>query len=326
MEKKPEVAQIDFRSPKPTPAWVREAIETHLAIEAEDAKSAGTLGFMARALVIATMPYKDPKIDVFTRVNGDFRLRIIAGSEKGIPYGIYPRLLLSWVSTEAVRTQSPAIELGESLSVFLKDVLDLKSDGGGKRGSGKAVSDQMQRTFGAMITAQYTGSQAHKGFNLKNVMIADELELEPGGLWTPQSANEAGTWKSQVLLTNNFYKELIDCPVPLDLRAYLALRGSPLAMDIYSWLTYRYSYTNRRTKPIRWEALMMQFGSNFTGEYAVKNFKTGFLQALKAVEVVYPRANFEINDTGMVLLPSAPHVAKEARIALPGQPKQDRLF
>ena len=53
------------------PEWVRRAIDEQFAIEAEDARQAGTLGYMTRALVLATMPYKDPKADVFTRVNGD---------------------------------------------------------------------------------------------------------------------------------------------------------------------------------------------------------------------------------------------------------------
>ena len=89
---------IDYRSGKPLPSWVNEVIDAHMAIEAEDARSAGALGFMARALVIATMPYKDPKADAFMRQNGDFKLRIVAGYEGGIPFGIYPRLLMSWVT------------------------------------------------------------------------------------------------------------------------------------------------------------------------------------------------------------------------------------
>ncbi len=309
--KKSEIVSFDYHSDKPMPTWVREVIETHLAIEAEEAKAAGSLGFMARALVIATMPYKDPKTDAFTRVNGDFKLRIIAGSEKGIPFGIYPRLLMSWVATEAVRKQSPVIELGESLSVFLREVLDLQSTGGGKRGSATRVSDQMQRLFGSMITAQFTGSQGQKGFKLKNVMIAEELDLEDGGLWTPQAQHEAGKWKSQVILTNSFHKELVTCPVPIDLRAYKVLRGSPLAMDAYTWLTYRMSYTERRSKPIRWESLMMQFGSSFTTPSAVSDFRKSFLKALKVVQIVYPQAKLEINETGIVLLPSRPHIPKQ---------------
>lgn len=326
---------IDFRSSAPMPSWVREVIETHLAIEAEDTKSAGALGFMARALVIATMPYKDPKTDAFVRQNGDFRLRIVAGYEGGIPYGIYPRLLMSWVATETVRKQSPVIELGDSLSAFLRDVLNLRSDGGGPRGSGSRVVEQMKRLFGSLVTASYQGSQEHRAFVLKNVLIADEVELhdqemkkltqnmsaptDEQTLWTPQAKDEAGKWRSQVRLSNKFFEECITNPVPIDLRAYKALRNSPLAMDVYTWLTYRMSYTQRRTRPIRWESLMMQFGSGFNTndmEQAVRNFKKAFLTALKMVLVVYPQAGVEINDNGLVLLPSRPHV-------LPAKPQQD---
>ena len=304
---------FDFRSGQPIPAWVREVIDAHLAIEQEDAKSAGALGFMSRALVIATMPYKDPKADVFKRVNGDFRLRIVAGYEGGIPYGIYPRLLMSWVATEAVRKGSPVIELGDSLRAFLRDVLDLRSSGGGARGSASRVTEQMKRLFGSLITAHYIGGQDAKGFLLKNVLIAEELALddaEMAGLWTPQAEHEAGSWQSRLRLTNGFFQECVTNPVPIDLRAYKALRGSPLAMDVYTWLTYRMSYTQRRSRPIRWEPLMMQFGSgyNTATEQAVRDFKKAFLRALKLVLVVYPQAAVEVSETGLVLLPSPPHV------------------
>lgn len=312
--KKNEALSLDFRSKKEMPAWVREVIEEHLSIEAQDAKSAGALGFMSRALVIATMPYKDPKTDAFTRVNGDFRLRIVAGSEKGIPYGIYPRLLTSWVTTEAVRKGEREIELGDSLSVFLRDVLDLKSTGGGKRGSASRVTDQMQRLFGSLITAQFTGNSERKGFSLRNVMIADELDLEDGGLWTPQAEEEAGQWKSRVLLTENFFRECVTNPVPIDLRAYKALRGSPLAMDVYTWLTYRMSYIEGRSRPIRWESLMMQFGSGFASDQAVRDFKKAFIRALKVVSIVYPQARLEVNEKGIVLLPSPTHIPKQTAL------------
>lgn len=126
MAAKKQETIIDYRAGH-VPEWVRRAIDEQFAIEAEDARQAGTLGYMTRALVLATMPYKDPKADVFTRVNGDFKLRILAGYEGGIPYGIYPRLLMSWVATEAVRNQSPVIELGDSLRQFLRDVLELRA-------------------------------------------------------------------------------------------------------------------------------------------------------------------------------------------------------
>jgi hypothetical protein len=331
---------LDYRSDKPLPDWVREVIDTALAIEVEDAKSAGALGFMARALVIATMPYKDPKTDAFVRTNGDFKLRIVAGYEGGIPYGIYPRLLMSWVTTEAVRTGSPVIELGDSLRVFLRDVLELRSTGGGARGSGSRVTEQMKRLFGSLLTAQYTGGLDKRGFTLRNVLIADDLHLSDedatrfagvegaakdatdDSLWMPQPVHEAGQWRSQVRLSSNFHRECVNNPVPIDLRAYKALRGNPLAMDVYTWLSYRLSYTERRSRPIPWESLMMQFGSGYNmtdvGQ-AVRDFRKAFLRALKIVFVVYPQAKVELNERGLVLLPSRPHV-------LPASKGQKALF
>lgn len=306
--------QIDFRDKAPLPGWVREVIETHLAIESEDARSAGALGFMARALVIATMPYKDPKSDVFKRENGNFHLRIVAGYEGGIPYGIYPRLLMSWLTTEAVRKQSPVIELGDSLSDFLRNVLEMRNITGGAYGTGTRVVEQMKRLFGSMVSAKYHDKNAAKGaqaFAVNNVLIADRFDLGDASgdyLWKPQDAREAGQWKSQVRLNESFFREIIDRPVPIDLRAYKALRGSPMAMDIYSWLTYRMSYVRAPSRPIPWEALMAQFGSGYSTAQAARDFKKGFIKALKLVQVVYPQAKALETEKGLILKPSPTHV------------------
>ena len=43
-----------------------------------------------------------------------------AGINNKLHYGTLPRLLLAWVCTEAVRTQSRELVLGDSLSVFMR--------------------------------------------------------------------------------------------------------------------------------------------------------------------------------------------------------------
>ena len=92
-----DITDYDFASTLPN--RVRDEIEVSLAIENEDARNAGKLGFMARALVQATMPYKDPKSNFFERRNGDLKLRIVSAERSGVPFGIYPRLLMSWLTT-----------------------------------------------------------------------------------------------------------------------------------------------------------------------------------------------------------------------------------
>jgi hypothetical protein len=309
---------------------VIEAIDESMAIESEAASRAGALGFMSRALTLASLPYKDPKSVEYTRQNGDFKLRILGGYEGGVPYGVYPRLLMSWVTTEAVRTQSPELNLGPSLSSFLTEVMDI-GRGGGSRGSSTRVSEQMKRLFGSFITAQYTGKMQDRGFLLKNILMVEEAELmdadmarldrragskeEAAGdaLWQPQKGAELGTWQSKLRLTNSFFQECVTSPVPIDVRAYKALRGSAMAMDIYTWLTYRMSYTSKETRPLRWEALQMQFGTSLpTDEQGKRDFKKAFLKNLQIVLTVYPQANVELTDRGIVLKPSRPHIPQAA--------------
>ena len=335
---------LDYRASTPMPKWVHDVIDESFAIETEDAKKAGALGFMARALVNATLPYKDPKSPIFERRNGHYVLRMMGGNDNGLPYGVYPRLLMSWITTEAVRTGSPELELGESLSSFLRNVLGIQR-GGGKRGANARVSEQMERLFSTLITATYTGDKG-RSFNLRNVLIVDEASMdretaqlldEAAGdaavapaddardeddrddeddnrLWTPQSRETAGRWRSRVVLSARFFAEIIERPVPIDLRAYRALRGSPVAMDLYTWMTYRMSYIERSTRPVPWEALMLQFGSNYAMDpkdpsRAVREFRNkSFKPALNVVREIYPEARFDVTERGLILHPSKPHV------------------
>lgn len=95
--------------------FIAEAV----AIEAQSAQDAGALGYMARVLVQATMPHSAKVGNEFSRTNGNLHVSILAPSEVGLPYGSYPRLLLAWLTTEAVRTKSSTLYLGESLSEFM---------------------------------------------------------------------------------------------------------------------------------------------------------------------------------------------------------------
>ena len=53
-----------------------------LAIEAEDAKEAGAIGYMARALTQATLPHSKQDGNEFTRQNGLFSASRIFSSQR----------------------------------------------------------------------------------------------------------------------------------------------------------------------------------------------------------------------------------------------------
>lgn len=303
MTKDPNTLNIDYQRQE-VPPRVREIIETHLAIETEDAKRAGTLGFMARALAIATMPHRDPKTDVFQRRNGKFTLRMVAGSGAGLPYGSLPRMLTSWVITECVRTRSPQLFLGESFSAYLKE-LGYAARSGGERGNITRLRNQMRRLFGAVIVADYNDNR--EGFELNHIRLVDHAKA----WWQPKTPDGQGRWCGTLDITPNFFAEAIKAPIPIDTRVYQVFRSSPLAIDIYTWLTYRFSYLHRPSGLIRWEALAGQFGSSYAAnDQGMRDFKKAFLRELKRVVQIYQDARLNVVDDGIFLFPSPPHIKK----------------
>lgn len=273
-----------------------------LAIEQEEAYRAGAIGYMARALIQATMPHSRIDGHEFKRRNGAFKLTILADSEVGLPYGSIPRLLMSWITTEAVKTQQRELILGQTLSEFMAELDMIPS--GGRWGSITRLKEQMKRLFSAYISCTYDDG---KNWGIRNVMPVERAEL----WWDPKNPHQSAMWESKLLLGDTFFQEIIESPVPIDMRALKTLRQSPLAIDIYCWLTYRMSYL-RRITPIPWPALQVQFGANYKD---IRQFKRKFLNQLKKVLFVYPDARVKDEGDNLVLLPGKSHIHKQAKLS-----------
>ena len=78
-----------------------------------------------------------------------------------------------------------------------------------------------------------------------------------------------------------------------------------MALDTYTWLTYRMSYLSKPTL-VPWESLQSQFGSAYSRS---RDFKRYFLTSLIAVLAVYPRARVCQNAQGLLLRPSPSHIS-----------------
>jgi len=328
IKKRPKVLaeqaeSFDFlKGAEAIPQRVRDMINAHLAMDAEDAKESGNLGFMARALAMATLPHQSRVEPFYRRVNGDYTLTMMTAHPNGLPYGRLARILTIWVTTEVARTKNNEIFLGERLSDYLRE-LDLLS-GGGKRGNNTRLRDQMASLFSSVINCSYSGISAsgeRKQWGLRNVMIANDFDW-----WEPQDQSQAGTWHSRVLITDAFAKECIDNPIPVDWRAIKPLR-SPLAIDLYVFLTHRFSYLRRKTT-IPWISLMNQFGSDYArNPQGIRDFRRAVERELKNVMYLYTQARVEVTLDGLVLYPSQTHIPKSSQgiqadlWGLPGEKK-----
>jgi len=282
-------------------------VDRAFEIEWENAEHAGAMAYFARILVLATMPHSRPKTSQFQRRNGKFTMTMMAPDDVGLPFGSIPRLVLAWLSTEAVRTRSRRLELGRSLSAFMRQLGMAPT--GGQRGDITRLRNQMNRLFSTTILCSYSdediGYDGRRGF-----LLADKVDL----WWDTRRPDDQTLWESTITLGERFYQELVEHPVPLDMRALKALKQSPLALDIYAWLTYR-MHALRNPVVISWAALEAQFGASYGH---TRKFRYEFLRRLKDVRAVYPVARItEVPGQGIQLFPSLTSVPSPASQRLP---------
>ena len=281
------------------------------AIRTESALDAGALGFMAKFLVQTTLPHRKQPGTQYLRTDGNLTLRISDVGGTGLPYGSYPRLILIWMTTEAVRTGNRELELGSSLSSFMAQ-LGLQATGG-HWGTIPRFRDQMQRLVGAAISTRWSheaDGQSHLGG--ENILVADRFNL----WWTPQTLPAQTRAKSTVTLSVNFFDQLVASPVPLDLRAIRTLKKSPLALDLYAWATRRVSYLSRPTL-ITWESLRRSFGAGYVDTPQGRScFRVKAIEALRRIVMVYTELKIESHKNGLLLRPSGPHIPKIFRLGV----------
>ncbi len=118
-----------------------------------DPNADGPILYQHSVLCQTCLPFRDPgqEIRTWKRSNGIVSLVVAAGQafhpdtrrfvDVGLPYGPKPRLVLYHLNAEALRTQSPYIELEDSLTAFVKRTLGLDPKGRNIR----TVKDQLSR-------------------------------------------------------------------------------------------------------------------------------------------------------------------------------------
>ena len=258
-------------------------------------------GYMARALVQTTLPHSDPKAPYFERKNGTVNLSITGRPTIGLPYGKDPRLILAWICTEAVRTKSPVLNLGRSMSDFARKLQLNPRD----TRVIKPLRNQAERLFSSLISIEYTGNDEYR---LANIVIAKNAFL----FWDARDPDKQSLWASELTLNSDFYAEITRAPVPIRLDHLRALAKSPMEMDIYTWLTYRIHRTALTGQPVTipWPSLREQFGADYTD---TTNFRKFFSQRLRSALLLLPNLRPYVTDsrTGLQIKPPPKSLMRE---------------
>jgi hypothetical protein len=134
--------------------------------------------------------------------------------------------------------------------------------------------------------------------------LAEEFDL----WWAPQRLPRTPLAQSNVTLSQKFFEQLIQAPVPLDLRAIRALKRSPLSLDLYAWATRRVGYLKRPLR-ISWRSFQLSFGVGYADTPQGKSrFRGNAIEALRRVKAVYPQLKIEQKPDGLLLFPSSTHI------------------
>ena len=263
------------------------------------------LGFMARLMALCSLPRTNPGDRIqYKRVNGPYTLYMTAGGGNKLPYGNLPRLLLAWVSTEAVRTQSRVLILGSSLSEFMRKLEILSSDSGGAWGIRTRLRNQMRRLFRCTVSLIY---EDERGDASVSSLIADRTEF----WWSERKPELPSLWESKIELGEKFFQEIIRHPVPLDMNTLKALKRSSLGLDLYMWAVYR-TFSLDRPLRLSWPRLYRQLGvdpSRASDNCTVQDFRKDCLRELKKIKVAWPGLNYATAKGVLILSPSKPAIA-----------------
>jgi hypothetical protein len=260
------------------------------------------LGFAYSGWAQVSLPVNRPADDAIWSIASD-RVKLLIepgrrlkGDEYeliGVPWGCHARLILLWLQSEALRTNSRQVELGGSMREWLGRI---GVSVGGK--TDRSVREQAERISRCRLTFHLMGTN---GSGLVNQSIVDKALF----IDVNEKNERQGRLSLEVAqLSEGFFEQLKRHPMPLEEAAIRALSNNAKALDVYLWLAYRL-HSLKADKLVTWSALKSQFG---IGTAAMFNFRSKFTTTLGLATAVYPAARLDVTEQGVIIKPSRPPV------------------
>jgi len=250
------------------------------------------LGFSSRPFVLCGLPVKRPASGclLHERRNGHFVLQVTGHPSYGLPWG-QDRLVPIFLATLATRQQTPRITF-ESAAQML-DTFAMQQGGSQYR----RLIGAFQRIFGATIFFG-TDSQRERAAVVHQARFNFMSEAR---IWYSRDPNQKllpGDCQNVIVLSDEFYREILNHPIPTDLEAAKALSSSPAALDLFMWLSYRcFTARGRERVPLFGDfGLISQLGS---ADYArPRKFREKLAGWLDLVRTMWPACPAAIDQDG----------------------------
>lgn len=262
--------------------------------------------FLHSALCAMSLPTKRPKDDTLPilREDGKYALAInprpiiqhIDGKKVirslGVPYGSYPRVALIYLLSQAVSKRSRDVYLGRNFTEWMRR-LGYQTVSYGPRGTANLMREQVDRLLACEWQIRWDGTDAGDNpFAVRDVKISNEYS---------GSLDKNGAFAREIRMSEAFYSHLIEHAVPLNEIAIRELKGTPTALDLYTYLAYRLPrISSDKGQIISWDQLAKHLGNDADS----KRFRQTVRETMQLVSAVYPNANVDLSGRKVVLHPS----------------------
>lgn len=264
------------------------------------------LGFASRPFVLCGLPIKRPPRHslLHERRNGQFVLQVTGHPTYGLPWG-QDRLVPLFLATLAVRQQKQTITFRSAAEML--ETFGMQQGGSQYR---RLVS-AFQRIFGATI---FFGTD----IQTERAVVTHQARfnfMREARIWYSRDPNQSllpGGFENEIVLSDEFFREVMGHSIPTDLEAAKALSCAPAALDLYMWLSYRcFTAKSEERIPIFGDfGLAAQLGST---DYArPRKFRERLEGWLDLIQTLWPGcpARIAANGESVLIQPAVALMAK----------------
>ena len=287
------------------PRDARRRAATQHILQEQGGGERDNLRHIHSVLAICSLPYTRQPMHVreWQRKQGRMSLVVSAGKlmspdekwvDQPLPYGSRARLLLLHTCSEAIRQNSPVVQIEDSLSGFIRAMGFAVT--GGKNGTLNSFKQQVQALAACSMRIGVWDGERAKTINTQPFSAID--------VWLPTTPDQRSLWPSTVTFSQEFYGTLTKHALPVNVHAVKAFAGSPRKLDLLFWLGYRLN-TLSRPLSISWEALREQWGAGYS---RANNFKRDFALEIKEIKEVFPKLPVKVTEEGFTISPGTAEV------------------
>jgi hypothetical protein len=248
------------------------------------------LGFTSRPFVLCGLPLRRLPTGtlMYERRNGHFKLQITGHPEFGLPYG-QDRLIPIFLATLAVRQQSQTVRFKSGATIL--EMFGMSK--GGKEY--RRIVAAFERVFGATI---FFGTAMTEGCSRLVHRVRFNF-MQQARIWYEGSASD----ENVVVLSEEFYAEVLAHPIPCDMDAIRLLAASPGALDLFLWLSYRtFTAKGSTSIPLFGPAgLVSQLGCI---EYSrPRRFRAKLAEWIHEIRIIWPGCPVVVEANNMTIRP-----------------------